>query len=430
MGDSAAPPQGLWADTVVEAASAPVLAGDVTTEVAVVGGGFCGLSAALHLAERGVKVTVLEAQSIGWGASGRNGGQVIAGLKLDPRELVAEFGEAQGQAMHRFAAATAELVYALIERFQIRCEAHRDGWIQAARSPQVLASIRARVADLQGRGENVEFLDAERVAALTGSRFYGGGMLDRRSGSVQPLAYANGLARAAAAQGALVLRQARVTGLARGEGGWRLATAAGPSVRAGRVLVAANAYLGGLFPALRAAMVPVESIQVATVPLPPGLDASVLPGRLPVSDLMDLGVYYRRDDGGRFVIGGAGALMGTAGPGAYRSLVRAARVLYPGLEPAHFVERWGGRLTLTRDHLPRLVSLEDGLLVAYGCNGRGVALMTALGKLAAQRLLDDPAADLPIATLPPARYPLFDLRLPAMLAVRHTRRLRRAFMRG
>ncbi|GGF44161.1 FAD-dependent oxidoreductase [Aliidongia dinghuensis] len=432
--DQASPPQGLWAATGLAARPAEAARSDISTEVAIIGGGFCGLSAALHLAERGIEATVLEAEAAGWGASGRNGGQVIAGLKLDPREMVAKFGREQGQALHRFGAATADLVFSIVERFQIRCEAHRDGWIQAARSEPVLAAIQARAADLAHQGEAVELIGAEQIADLTGTRFFAGGMLDRRSGTVQPLSYARGLAAGAVATGARLVHGCRVTGLAREGGRWRLETsgpkANGPTVRARHVLIATNAYLGDLYPVLKTAMIVVESIQIATEPLSAALDRAVLPSRLPVSDLMDLGVYFRRDDAGRFVIGGSGSLTGRTSPALFTALARSAGVLYPALRPEHFTSRWGGKLTLTPDHLPRLVSPEPGLHVAYGCNGRGVALMTMMGKLAAARIAGDVSDDLPIATLPPARYPLHTLRLPVMMAVRRVRRLRRTFARG
>src|SRR5215813_5121666 len=170
--------QGLWSETANAAPPCPTLEREVTTEIAIIGGGFCGLSTALHLAEAHLPCVVLEAETPGWGASGRNGGQVIAGLKLDPRECIAHFGRERGLALHRFGAATADLVFSLIERFQIRCEAHREGWIQAAYSPKVMTQIAARVADLEAQGENVELIGRERMAALTGTDYYRGGMLD------------------------------------------------------------------------------------------------------------------------------------------------------------------------------------------------------------------------------------------------------------
>lgn len=422
-------PQGLWDKTAGNPVDVPALREAVDAEVAIIGGGFCGLSAALHLAEHGVGVVVLEAETPGWGASGRNGGQVIAGLKLDPRECEHEFGAEQGRALARFGAGTTDLVFNLIERFQIRCEAHRDGWIQVARTPGDLADVERRVEDLQANDQNVELMDAERVAALTGTRFYRGAMLDRRSGSVQPLGYARGLAAAARASGARLFRDARVTRMVSQGGQWTLTTAGG-AVTARQCLIATNGYTRDLHPALKTAMIAVQSYQIATDPLPPELDRTILPSRLPVSDMPYLGVYFRRDDAGRFIIGGRGSLTDREQLPLFAELERHARRLYPGLKGIDFTIRWGGKLAMTRDHLPRLLTLEPGLHAAYGCNGRGVALATAMGKLAAERIRGAVHRDLPIATLPPSRYPFHSLRVPAMMVIRRFRRLRTHFARA
>ncbi len=422
-------PQGLWNKTAGVPIDVPTLREDVESEVAIIGGGFCGLSAALHLAEHGISAVVLEAETPGWGASGRNGGQVIAGLKLDPRECEHEFGTDLGRALARFGAGTTDLVFNLIERFQIRCEAHRHGWIQAARTPKDLADVSRRVADLQANGQNVELIDAERMAALTGTRFYRGAMLDRRSGSVQPLGYARGLAAAALATGARIFRDARVSGIARDGHRWRLSTAQSV-VTARQCLIATNGYTGNLHRALRTAMISVQSYQIATDPLPPDLDRAILPSHLPVSDMPYLGVYFRRDDSGRFIIGGRGSLTDREQLPLFTELERHAHRLYPGLKGIDFTVRWGGKLAMTRDHLPRLLTIEPGLHAAYGCNGRGVALATAMGKLAAERIRGIAHHDLPIANLPPSRYPFHSLRVPAMMVIRRFRRLRTHFARA
>lgn len=432
IAQTTAPPittHGLWRKTSENDQNAAGLDGDLSAEVVIVGGGFCGLSAALHLSEAGVDALVLEGAAPGWGASGRNGGQVIAGLKTDYPELLRHFGPHKAEALHRLGVETADLTFSLIERHQIRCEAHRDGWIQAAHSKAMLKSIRTRADDLSGRGENVEWLSAERIQALTGTPYYRGGMLDRRSGMVQPLSYAQGLAGAAISAGARICHDAQVLKLVPVAGGWRLETARAV-VHAKQVLLATNAYLGHLHPSLTTAMIPVKSYQIATDPLPPDLDKAVLPSRLPTSDLMDLGVYFRRDDAGRFIVGGSGSLTEQDDPALFDVLARSAAVLFPALTADKFTDRWGGKLALTRDHLPRLANLAPGLHAAYGCNGRGVALMTMMGKLAAERLRGIAHPDLPITNDPPARYPFYGFRLPAMMLVRRFRRLRRTFARG
>jgi glycine/D-amino acid oxidase-like deaminating enzyme len=201
-------------------------------------------------------------------------------------------------------------------------------------------------------------------------------------------------------------------------------------VTAKQVLIATNGYTGDLHPALKTAMVVVQSYQIATDPLPQHLDRTILPTRLPVSDLMQLGVYFRRDDDGRFIIGGRGSLTERERLDLFEAAEENAYTLYPALRDLGFSLRWGGKLALTLDHLPRLVTLEPGLHAAYGCNGRGVALATMLGKLAAERMRGIAHDDLPIATMPPAHYPFHALRLPAMMAIAKFRRLRQRFVRG
>jgi glycine/D-amino acid oxidase-like deaminating enzyme len=420
--------QGLWDETVISEPPQPRLEGDHRTDVAIIGGGYCGLSAALHLAEAGTAPMLLEAERSGWGASGRNGGQVIAGVKLDPSEMVAKFGRERGLALHRFSASTADLVFSLIERFQIRCEAHRDGWIQAGYAPKVQAAITRRATELREQGENVELLGKEKMAKLTGTPYYRGGLLDYRSGMVQPYSYARGLAGAAIASGARLFGESRVTALTREGSLWRLRTAGG-SVIAKHVLLATNAYLADLWPALKTAMIPVSSYQISTDPLPAMLTKTILPAGLPVSDLMQLGLYFRRDDAARFIAGGRGSLTERERPDLYERIRLHACTLYPALASVPFPYRWGGKLSLTLDHLPRLVTLEPGLHAAYGCNGRGVALQTLMGKLAAGRIRGEPQDTLPVATLPPARYPLHAFRLPAMVVISNIRALRRIFAR-
>ncbi len=398
-------------------------------EVAIVGGGFCGLSAALHLAEAGTDCCVVEAQQPGWGASGRNGGQVIAGLKLDPQELRAKFGDEHGEALYRFGAETADLVFELIERFGIPCEPRRVGWIQAARSIPVGAAISARVAEFSKRGAHVELLHPDRLRELTGTGLFRFGMLDHRCGSVQPLGYARGLAAAAAHAGARIFSRTRVMALERDRGLWVLRTQQG-ALRARTVVLATNAYLEGLWPGLVRAMIPIQSCQVATEPLPDHVGSGILPSGQPVSDLMDLGVYFRRDRDGRFIIGGSGPLGSREAASYFDQLTRAARLMFPALEEVAFPHRWSGKLALTRDHLPRVIRLDDGMIAAYGCNGRGVALATAMGRLAAQLCRGSDNPHLPICTLPPAVYPFYALRIPAMAAVRSARFLRRRFARG
>src|SRR2546423_5212332 len=233
-------PPSLWVTTARQAPPTTPLDASRRADVAVVGAGYSGLAAALQLAEAGASVIVLESGEPGWGASGRNGGQVIPGLKYDPDELVAMFGPKAGEHLIRVAGGAPDTVFDLIARHDIDCEARRCGWIQPAFAAADLGLIARRAEQWQRRGAPVEVLDRDTVRRLIGSPIYHGGWLDRRAGSVQPLSYARGLARAAQKAGALVCGGARGSALARGGPRWELATTHRPGVAAARGRLATN----------------------------------------------------------------------------------------------------------------------------------------------------------------------------------------------
>ncbi|HET9926070.1 MAG TPA: FAD-binding oxidoreductase, partial [Methylomirabilota bacterium] len=208
------------------------------------------MSAALHLAERGVGVAVLDAAEPGWGASGRNGGQIIPGLKHDPDELERQFGRETGRRMWQIAGGAADFVFELIARHKISCHAQQCGWIAAAPHAAALESVRSRTEQWLRRGAAVELLDRRRIQELTGTTGYVGGMLDRRAGALQPLAFVRGLAWAAQRAGAAIHGGSLVRGLEVAPGGWRVDTQAG-SVTARSVILATNAYTDDLWPGLR-----------------------------------------------------------------------------------------------------------------------------------------------------------------------------------
>ena len=384
------------------------LEGEERVDLLVVGGGLLGLSTALHAARRGLATRVLEANRIGTGASGLNGGQVIPGLKLDPADLVARFGPARGEALIAFAGSTADAVFDLIARENLAVPHRRAGWIQAAPTYEAMRALEARDAQWRARGADCALLDARAIAALTGTRLYAGGWLDRRAGVVDPLALTLELARVAVAAGAKIAEGERALALGRREGRWRVRTASG-EIDAQMVVVAANADADGLVPGLAESLVPVPSFQVATEPLPAAMATGILPEGQAVSDLRRIPAYYRMSPDGRFVFGGRGVMREPRGPGAWRHIEFAMRRAYPILREAHIALRWRGAVALTTDHLPHIHEPEPGLVAAAGCQGRGVALMTALGeRLAAYCAERDPdGLPLPITPIRPIPFHRF-----------------------
>ena len=392
-------PKSLWAASALPAPQTPAFAGEKEADVVVVGGGFTGLSTALHAAEAGAKVVLLETAEPGWGASGRNGGQVIPGLKLEADELIARYGAERGEALFQFGQRAADLVFDLIERHAIACHAERRGWIQAAHGPPAIALAEKRAAECAERGAKVELLSAARIGELTGTEGYVGGWIHHGGGMLQPLSFARGLAAAALAAGAAIHGHSPVTALVREGALWRVETPGG-QVRAQQVVLATNAYSGPLWPGIEASVIPIFSYQVATRPLSDNLRRSILAGGLPVSDTRRLLRYFRLDHTGRLLVGGRGALREAEELRFYAGILKSLRTLYPQVGDIDVDYCWAGRVAITIDHVPHLHEPAPGLHAMLGFNGRGVAMATACGKMLAERLRGAAPNDLPLPTTP------------------------------
>jgi glycine/D-amino acid oxidase-like deaminating enzyme len=414
-------PDSVPASVWTEAAEAPIdtrpLEGERRADVAVVGAGYTGLSAALHLAERGADVVVLDAAEPGWGASGRNGGQIIPGLKHDPDELERHYGAEIGRRMWQIAGSAADVVFELIARHKIACHAQACGWIAAAPHAGALESLRSRTRQWQQRGAPVELLDRRRIEELTGTVGYAGGMLDRRAGALHPLSYARGLARAAQRAGAGLHGRSAARRLDAVDGQWRVITSSGGVVRARAVILATNAYTDDLWPGLRRTVLPIQSYQVATEPLPEDVRRRVLPGGQVVSDLRRILSYFRLDPDGRLLMGGRGPLDDRGDPALFARLEATARRLFPGLGDVRWAHRWSGRVALTADHVPHLHEPRPGVLIGLGYNGRGVAMATVMGRLLAERALGTSPAQIGWPVTPIAPIAFHRWRLPVMALV-------------
>src|SRR6185436_15000455 len=225
------------------------------------------------------------------------------------------FGAEAGEQLAQVAGGAPATLFDLIDKHAIDCEAKRYGWIQPCFADKDRALAERRVAQWQKRGADVELLDRGTVRTLVGSPIYQGGWIDRRAGSVQPLSYARGLARAAQAAGAVVCGESRVSALAHGGGRWSVTTAHGPAVSAAQVLLATNGYTDGLWPQLRQTVIAANSFQVATERLPAALASTVLPQGQVASDTRKLLLYYRGNHDGRLIMGGRGPFREPAGPG-------------------------------------------------------------------------------------------------------------------
>ena len=399
--DATRHPPSLWAHSAPPGpALAPLPEGAHVADLAIVGGGFTGLSAALHAAQRGVNTLLLEAGEVGIGSSGRNNGQVIPTFtRADPDVLVSAFGPEHGEAIVALLRDSAQTLFDLARRHRIDCEAVQNGWIQPAHRESRLAISRSRVAQWTKRGAPVRLLDRDEMAALTGSRFWHGGWINPTGGHINPLAFTRGLARAAAGAGAQLHTGTAVRGLRRQGSHWVLHTASGATVTARRVLMATHAYSGWFtpspWPELPRTLVPVRSYQMATEPLPAALRAAVLPSNVAMSDTQADLHFARLDAQGRIVTGGALVLHGDFDTRLRARIAQRLLKLWPVLAeagPVRFSHLWHGVFAATTDKLPRFLRLDDGVLGWIGCNGRGVAFATAVGPVLADAALGDPAA--------------------------------------
>jgi glycine/D-amino acid oxidase-like deaminating enzyme len=402
-------PPSLWAETAPPRPPAASLEGDLEADAVVIGGGFTGLSAALHLARRGLSAVVLEANSVGWGASGRNNGQVIPTLTAaEPDAIVARHGEA-GERFVRLIGESAGYLFDLVREEGIEAEAEQSGWVQPAHSPGRVRLSERRVAAWRRFGFPAELLDREACRALLGAEGWHGAMLNRSGGHVNPLALARGLAAAAERHGARIFEGSPVESWARAGDGWRAATARG-HVRARALILATNTYTDlvepRLAPRLARTIAPVLSWQMATEPLSDNVRGVVLPGREAMSDTRGDLFFCRYDARNRLITGGA--VLGSWNA-AERVAKRQAQRLadaFPALGAARISHVWSGHIGMTWDRFPRVLRLGPDGWGWIGCNGRGVALAVSLGREIAAAVAGTDERDLALPVSEPAPLPL------------------------
>jgi glycine/D-amino acid oxidase-like deaminating enzyme len=399
----------LWHAVGPDGRQRAVLEAEIDADLAIVGGGFSGLSTALHAARKGLSVVVLEAEIIAWGATGRNAGFVVPNFaKRDPDDILAELGPERGERLIDFAAGSADLVFDLIRRLGIECDADQSGWIQPAHSSAAFEKVKSRARQWADRGRPADVLDGEAVRQFTGAGGYFGGWMDGSGGVLDPVKYARGLASAAEAAGARVFERSPVKSIDRVADGWMLTTPKG-TVRAGKVVVVTNAYGGALNPQLARTYFPLKVFQIATEPLPQAVRARLLPGNQCVSDTRRNLFTFRFDADNRLISGG----MHIFGPGADNRVPKAIhRRLAEHLDledipPLSY--SWSGLAAVEPDFLPHLVDLGPNMIAGFACNGRGIAMTSGMGKILADWAAGAPAKDLAIPFAPPAQIPFHAL---------------------
>lgn len=395
----------LWAETAAIDYHGSDLTESLSCDVVVVGAGFTGLRAALVMAEAGTDVVVVDAGDVGYGASGRNGGQVNPMLPVPhPDDLLRAVGPVHAERMTEMSLGSADELFALIEKHQIRCDARQLGWIRTDHCAAARDRSRAAARAWNAVGADFTFVDGDDVARLTGSPAYRSGMIAAKGGAVQPLSLVRGLARAAENAGARIFRHAPASDFTRQGNRWTLRVG-DKTIRAEWVVMATNGYTDGAHAKLRRSILPLSPIQIASEPLSEAQIGPVLAKGHTIADTQRQIMYARREPDNRMVYGSIGYRRPFGDIGGFHWLLADVKRIFPSLAGARWTYRWGGQIALTTDRLPHLHEPAPNFVAGLGYNGRGVAMAHVMGRILAERVLGTAAADLPIPATPIGTMP-------------------------
>jgi gamma-glutamylputrescine oxidase len=381
---SSPPAPSYYSATETRTASGP-LSGEIEADVCVLGGGIAGCAAALHLAKRGFKVAMLEARTIGYGASGRSGGQTIFGLAVSQQKLIADVGREDARRLFDLSIEALDLTQALIRDFRIDCD-YRPNHVHVGIKPRHARELEAWARELHEdyAYDSVRFLDREQIQSHVRSERYLAGLIDPRSGHLNPLKYTHGLARAAEAAGAVIYENSEVL---RYEDGpkVRVSTANG-AVRCGYLVLCGNAYIGAVAPALARRILGVGTYIIATEPLGEERAKALLPTNAAVADINWILDYFRRAEDDRLLFGGRVSYSAMQPPHLAESMRKRMVRVFPSLADVKVAYAWGGYLDITMSRAPNFGRLAPNVFYLQGFSGHGIALAGLAGKLAAEAI--------------------------------------------
>lgn len=414
-----APPAGssLWLATAPAGPALPALAGDVEADTLVIGGGIAGTTTALHLAEAGIDVVLLEGGQVGDGASGQSGGVIAPDfIRHTPETLGRVLGQQAAARVTRMIGASARDVFGLIERHAIDCDAHRDGFYTPAHTEALAENQRRYAAQWQARGYDVSFIEAEAARKTFGADRYRGALRFGDGGGLNPLAYARGLARAAGRQGARLFADSPVVALAREPGRWCARTPGG-TVSARRVVLAANGGNAALHPALHRTVLPLHVMQFASAPLSPGQRLEIMPKGGAFTDKVPYLFTARLDGAGHLVSAFAASFLVRGEKAGLREAKRRLKQHFAAMPDPRIAYLWPGTAWVNPSLLPEVHDLGDGAFAIQADNGRGITVNTAIGiELAAMLARDDrEALSVPLGTPKPVRFHGAAALLPRLL---------------
>lgn len=404
-------PDSLWMATLGTTEPNPALGEDITADVTVVGAGFTGLRAAHKLAESGTDVVVLDAGDVGFGASGRNGGQVNPILPFNgPEQVRKHIGSAYFERLTEASLGSADSLFDYIRDHQIVCQARQHGWLRVDHCEKAKLTSRKNAEAWNRHGAEIEFVEGEALQALSGSTVYQSGILVPQGGAVQPLALVHGIAQAAKKDGAKIYGKTPATRLVQTNNGWKIETPSG-SVTSNWVILATNGYSDNLLQGLKSALIPFVSVQIATPKLAPEVIESILSRGQTLSDTRRVIIYTRREPDDRIVIGSHGNLKRDGSLTGFTWLKKEALRIFPQLEGVEWEYAWGGKLAVTDDRLPHFYEPAKGLIAGMGYNGRGVAMSNIMGTVLADRVLGAAPDSLPFPVSPIKKIPFREVQM-------------------
>ncbi|WP_444894747.1 NAD(P)/FAD-dependent oxidoreductase [Microbulbifer sp. TRSA001] len=396
--------ESYYAATANDLQEYPCLEGNVEADICIVGGGYTGLSSALHLAERGYRVVILEAKRIGWGASGRNGGHVGVGQRRSQGDLEAMFGFDMAKQLWDLSIDAVQLVESLIVRHRIPCDLKRGIMHLAAKAShdKYLKGETDKLRERYGYRQ-VEYIEKKEVRELVGSERYLGAQIDFGSLHLHPLNFALGLARAGASAGVHFFERSEVQGYS-ASSPFTISTARG-QVRAEKLILACNGYLGNLESRLAGWIMPINNFVLATEPLPKNLAREIIANDFAVQDTLHVINYWKLSGDNRLIFGG-GENYTRRFPEDIRSFVRKYMLrVYPQLENTGVEFGWGGTLAVTMNRMPCMGQLQPGLYYSQGYSGHGVPTATLAGKLLADAIYGESGGYNIFASLPKIDFP-------------------------
>ena len=388
------PQNNLWEQSSKENIGFEPLQDSILSDLAIIGGGYTGCSAALSAAESGLSVTLID-KKIGFGGSGRNVGLVNSGLWLPPKKVENMLGKVAGIKLNQSLSSAPDLVFNLIDKYNIDCNANRSGTLHCAHSRKGFKDIQNRYQQLTERGAELDLLGPEEAWKRIGSSKFHGALLNKKAGTINPLSYCQGLARAAKSRGAMIFESSLATQIDYKNKLWSIHTEDG-SVQSKMLLIATNAYQQKINGAAASKYTPVYYFQAATKPLSKDSLEGILPNNEGCWDTATVMSSFRLDSDNRFIIGGIGNL----GPNISKIhsawAKRKMQSIFPSLENTSLDYFWGGQIAMTDDHIPKILCIGQNAYSIFGYSGRGIGPGTFFGKSIVETFLTGSEEPLPI----------------------------------